>query len=287
MRVAMSGSHGLIGSALVKSLEADGHEVVRLSRQVSEVPGGLDAVVHLAGEGIGNRRWNEAHKRRVLESRTEGTTALARALRQSSVLPKVLVSGSAIGFYGDRGDEVLTESSGPGADFLSEVCRAWEASTKAAEDAGIRVVHIRTGIVLSGTGGALGKQLPLFRFGLGAKLGGGRQWQSWISLPDEVAAIRHCIDTDVLTGPVNLTAPNPVRNAEFTKALGHALHRPAVLTAPAAALRAALGKEMADELLLVSQRVAPTKLEQSGFEFQHPRLEQALAAVVPNKKGRA
>jgi uncharacterized protein (TIGR01777 family) len=288
MRVAVSGSHGLIGSALVASLEGDGHEVVRLGREFDAgMPDGLDAVVHLAGEGIGNRRWNAAHKQRVLESRTRGTTALARALAGSSTPPKVLVSGSAVGFYGDRGDDVLTEDSGPGTDFLSQVCQAWEASTKAAEDAGIRVVRIRTGIVLSGDGGALAKQLPLFRFGLGGKLGDGHQWQSWISLPDEVAAIRHCIDTDALSGPVNLTAPQPVRNAEFTKGLGHALHRPTVFTAPAPILRAALGKEMADELLLVSQRVEPTRLEGSGFRFQHPVLEQALRAVLPNNKGRA
>jgi uncharacterized protein (TIGR01777 family) len=284
MRVAVSGSHGLIGSALVTSLERDGHEAVRLGRSFRG-PGAVppaDAIVHLAGEGIGNRRWNDEHKRRVIESRRRGTTELAQALADlpADARPEVLVSASAVGFYGDRGDEVLTEDSGGGTGFLAEVCHAWESATQPAEQAGIRVVHPRTGLVLAAGGGALGKQLPLFRLGLGGRMGPGTQWQSWITLDDEVAAIRHCIDTPALDGPVNLAAPNPVRNAEFTRALGHALHRPTVTVAPAFALRLALGREMADELLLASQRVSPKRLQDTGFTFAHPHLPQALAAVL-------
>jgi uncharacterized protein (TIGR01777 family) len=205
---------------------------------------------------------------------------LAETLAKLSKAPKVLVSGSAVGYYGDRGDEVLTESSRPGSDFLAEVCTAWEAAAGPAREAGIRVAHIRTGIVLSGRGGALPKMLLPFKFGAGGKLGSGRQWMSWIALEDEVGAIVHLIGDDSLSGPFNLTAPNPVTNADMTKAIGAALHRPTLLPAPAFALKAALGGEMAEELLLVSQRALPTRLLDSGFTFQHPELGEALKAVL-------
>ena len=241
---------------------------------------GVGAVVHLAGEGIGNRRWNEAHKAKVMGSRTAGTSLLAQTLAKLNKAPKVLVSGSAVGYYGDRGDEVLTESSRPGNDFLAEVCTAWESATTPAKEAGIRVAHIRTGIVLARQGGVLPKMLLPFKFGVGGKLGSGRQWMSWISLEDEVGAILHLLGDQTPGGAFNLTAPSPVTNADLTKALGEALHRPTLIPAPRFALKAALGGEMAEELLLVSQRALPTRLLDSGYTFAHPELADALKVAL-------
>jgi uncharacterized protein (TIGR01777 family) len=296
MDVVVTGASGLIGTALKGALERAGHRMVPMVR--SQAAGdalhwdpdrgeidsggleGIGAVVHLAGEGIGNKRWNEEHKARVKNSRIRGTALLAETLAKLDKGPKVLVSGSAVGYYGDRGDEVLTESSRPGSDFLAEVCTAWEAATAPAKEAEIRVAHIRTGIVLSGRGGVLPRMLLPFKFGVGGKLGSGRQWVSWIALEDEVGAIVHLLGDDALSGAFNLTAPNPVTNADMTKAIGAALHRPTLIPAPAFALKAALGPEMANELLLVSQRALPTRLLDSGFTFQRPELAGALAAAL-------
>jgi uncharacterized protein (TIGR01777 family) len=296
MDVVVTGSSGLIGTALKGALEKVGHRMVPLVRSQAGADairwdpdkgeidaGGLEgvgAVVHLAGEGIGNRRWNEAHKAKVKESRVRGTSLLAETLAKLNKPPRVLVSGSAVGYYGDRGDEVLTESSRPGNDFLAGVCTAWEAATGPAKEAGMRVAHIRTGLVLSGSGGVLPKMLLPFKFGVGGKLGTGRQWMSWIAVADEVGAIVHLLEDDALSGPFNLTAPNPVTNADMTKTIGAALHRPAVIPAPAFALKAALGAEMAESLLLVSQRALPTRLLDSGFRFAHPELADALRVAL-------
>lgn len=297
MDIAVTGSNGLIGSALVASLRADGHRVVPVVRSGDGADAvrwdptagtidragleGLDAVVHLAGEGIASGPWTEAQRARIHDSRSVGTALLCEALAGLDRPPAVLVSGSAIGYYGDRGDEVLTESSSSGTDFLAEVCRDWEAPTEAAAGAGIRVATIRTGIVLSASGGALAKQLLVYRLGLGAKAGRGTQWMSWISLRDEVAAIRHAIDHDVVSGPVNLTAPAPVTNAEFTDAVGDALHRPTFLTIPRFARRAPFGiGPLVDSLLFVSQRVRPAVLEQTGFAFADPELGPALSTLL-------
>ena len=296
MDVVVSGSSGLIGTALGGALQRAGHRMVPLvrSQPVGAAIGwdpdhgridaggleGVGAVVHLAGEGIGSKRWNDAHKARIRDSRVRGTALLAETLATLNRPPKVLLSGSAVGYYGDRGDEVLTESSRPGSDFLAGVCTAWEAATAPAEEAGIRVAHIRTGIVLSGRGGVLPKMLGPFKFGAGGKLGSGRQWMSWIALEDEVGAIVHLLGDDTLSGPFNLTAPNPVTNAEMTKAIGAALHRPTLLPAPAFALKTALGAEMAEELLLVSQRALPTRLLDSGFTFRHAELGEALRVAL-------
>ena len=299
MDVVVTGSGGLIGSALKGALEKAGHRMVPMVRSQAsgeairwdpdrgEIDaGGLEgvgAVVHLAGEGIGDRRWNEAHKAKVKDSRTRGTSLLAATLAKLNKAPRVLVSGSAVGYYGDRGDEVLTESSRPGNDFLADVCTAWEAATAPTKEAGIRVAHIRTGIVLSGRGGVLPKMLLPFKFGVGGRVGSGRQWVSWIALEDEVNAIVHLLDNDTLSGPFNLTAPNPVTNADMTKEIGAALHRPTLIPAPAFALKAALGPEMAEELLLVSQRVLPTRLLDCGFTFAQPELAGALRVALAEK----
>ncbi|MDQ1436936.1 MAG: uncharacterized protein QOK43_565 [Acidimicrobiaceae bacterium] len=290
MRVLVTGSHGLIGTALVAALEADGDEVVRLSRGHQWEPEsgtfdesaleGVDAVVHLAGEGIGEHRWSDGHKAKVLDSRVKGTTALATAAARRADQLRAFVSASAVGYYGDRGDEPLTEDSTPGQGFLADVCRQWEAATGPASKAGVRTVLVRSGIVLSPKGGALAKQLTPFRLGAGGRLGNGRQWQSWIAIDDEVGAIRHALDNEAVEGPLNATAPNPVTNAEFTKALGKVLGRPAVLAVPAAALRTMFGRGMADEMLLAGQRVLPAKLEATGYQFRHPTLDAALRAVL-------
>jgi hypothetical protein len=296
VRVLISGSRGLIGSALVPRLESDGHVVVRLVRGPSEpgtatwdpahgqldpvVLGGVDAVVHLSGEGIATHRWSPAHKGRVLHSRVDSTTLLARTLVGLPNRPAVLLSASAIGYYGDRGDDELTEDAGPGTGFLADLCQAWEAATAAAEEAGIRVVRLRTGIVLCRSGGALAKQLPLFRLGVGGRLGSGRQQTSWISIDDEVGAIAFALARPGLRGPVNLTAPFPVSNAEFSATLARAVHRPAVLPVPAFALRAALGRQMADEMVLSGARVVPARLQAAGYTFAHPNLDEALASVL-------
>jgi uncharacterized protein (TIGR01777 family) len=295
MRVAVSGSHGLIGSALVGALRAEGHEVTRLVRGAATGPDevrwdpvageidqagleGHDAVVHLAGAGIGDRRWTAAYKREIRDSRVRGTALLAGALARLERPPSVLVSGSAIGIYGDRGDEELDESSPPGTGFLAEVCRAWEEATTPAADAGIRVALARTGVVLAREGGALRRMALPFRFFVGGPLGSGRQWFSWISLADEVAAIRHVIETPSLTGPVNLVAPGCVRQREFARALGRAMRRPSWMAVPAVALRLAVGRELAAELL-ASQRVRPAALLASGYRFHHPTPDAALAAA--------
>jgi uncharacterized protein (TIGR01777 family) len=296
MEVVVSGSSGLIGSALVESLAAAGHRPVRLVRGEERGPDsivwdpeagtidaasleGADAVVHLAGEGIAERRWTDAQKRRILESRTQGTALIASAIAGLERKPSVLVSASAIGFYGERGDDVLTEDE-PGAhSFLGEVVAAWEAAAAPAARAGVRVVHPRTGIVLSPKGGALAESLPLFKFGLGGRFGNGKQWWSWISLPDEVRALQWLLDHE-LSGPVNLTAPEPVTNAAFTKALGAVLHRPTLFPIPRFGPALKLGGELARELLYTSSRVVPKKLLDSGFTFEHQDIHTALRAVL-------
>jgi len=295
MHVALTGSHGLIGTALTASLRADGHEVTAFTRNAS--PGesatwdpeggtidtaalaGVDAVVHLAGEGIASHRWTPEQKHRIRDSRVKATSLLAHTLAELDDGPKVLVSGSAIGYYGDRGDEVLTEQSAPGDDFLASICVPWEAAAQPAADAGIRVATIRTGIVLSTDGGALPKLLPLFKLGLGGKYGSGRQWWSWITLEDELAAITFLLDHEV-RGPVNLTAPGAVTNADFAKELGHVLHRPSLLPVPAFGPKLVVGGELAQALLFTSARVQPTVLEAAGFTFANPDLDGALRAVL-------
>ncbi len=295
MRVAITGSSGLIGSALRTSLEADGHQVVRVVRtgqgpdtttwdvdrgQIDATAfEGLDGVVHLAGEGIGEKRWTDEQKGRILESRTRGTALLSEALASLQHRPPVLVSGSAVGFYGDRGDEQLTEASPAGTGFLAEVATAWEAATAPAEAAGVRVAHIRTGIVLDRDGGALARLVKLARLGLLGKLGSGRQWMSWIGLADEVGAIRFLLEHDV-AGAVNLTAPAPVTNAVFTKALGRVVHRPTILPIPSFGPKLLLGGELADALLYEGQRVLPEALLDAGYEFRHDDLETALHAIL-------
>jgi len=292
MKVLISGSTGLVGSALVKRLEADGHEVHRLVRhspaREREVlwdqegdridPAGVtgfDAVVHLAGENIASGRWTAARMERIRRSRVEGTSTLARALADAPSPPGVLVCASAIGFYGDRGDEPVDETSPPGRGFLPDVCAAWEQATGAASEAGIRVVNLRIGVVLSAEGGALAKMLLPFKLGLGGRIGDGRQVMSWVSLADVVGAIAHAIATPELRGPVNAVAPAPVTNAEFTKALGSALSRPTLFPMLAFAARLALGK-MADDLLLAGTKVVPRRLTETGYPFAHPTLEGAL-----------
>ncbi len=297
MDVAITGSHGLIGRALADSLRADGHTVRPIVRTDPgpgavgwDIPAGridaaglegVDAVVNLAGRGLGRHPWTDAEKRRIHDSRVDGTRLLAEALAGLDRPPAVLVSGSAVGIYGeDRGDQVLTESSTVGDDFLATVCRDWEAATLAAEAAGIRVVHARTGIVLSPTGGALAVELPIFRLGLGGQLGDGRHWLSWISLADQVGAIRHLLDGDV-SGPVNLCAPEPVRNAEFTEALGGALHRPTVLRVPRLVCHAPFGLgELVRGMPFASQRVAPAALEASSYAFAHRDVSSTLQAML-------
>jgi hypothetical protein len=241
---------------------------------------GTSAAVHLSGANVAGRRWSSAYKREILESRVKPTHAIATLLAGLRPKPAVLVCASAIGIYGGRGDELLTEASLPGTGFLPEVCLAWENATQPATEAGIRVVHLRFGVVLSVAGGALAKMLPVFRAGLGGRLGSGRQWISWIALPDVVRAIEFALQTASLSGPVNVVAPNPVTNLEFTRALGRALHRPTLLQVPAFALRLGLGK-MAEATILESARVLPACLSVSGFDFQYPELEAGLRALLP------
>ncbi|MBL8774598.1 MAG: TIGR01777 family oxidoreductase [Acidimicrobiales bacterium] len=296
MDIAITGSTGLIGEALRTRLLADGHRVVRVVRHAPEGPDeirwdpgagrlaasdldGLDAVVHLAGEGIAEKRWTPAQKDRILTSRTAGTTLLAERLAEAGDGPRVLISGSAIGWYGDRGDEVLTEASPIGDGFLADVCRQWEAAADPARAAGVRVAHIRTGIVLDPHGGVLAKQLPLFKVGLGGRIGSGRQYMSWIAIEDEVGAICHLLDHEV-EGPVNLTAPDPVTNRAFTEALGAALHRPTVVPVPGFGPKLLFGGELVDELLLASQRVLPERLTESGYAFSQPELGPALETLL-------
>ena len=290
--VLLSGASGFIGRALAASLAADDIRLIRLSRRAS--PDGIawdpergqldtaaleraspDVVINLAGEPIAHR-WTAERKRRIRESRINGTTALSRALAGLARKPRAFVSGSAVGYYGvERGDEILTESSSGGSDFLAHVTRDWEAATSEAGVAGIRVVTLRTGVVTGRGGGALARMLPPFEAGVGGPLGSGRQWMSWISLTDTIRAIRFAADTDAVTGPVNVVAPEPVRNSEFARVLGHVLHRPAAIPAPRLALTLLFG-EMAEQTILASQRAIPEKLTGAGFEFRHPRLEEAL-----------
>lgn len=295
MRILISGASGLIGSALARRLAAS-HEIVRLVRGktagVREIvwnpeEGILDAgplenieaVVNLAGENIASGRWTAAKKSRIRASRVDGTSLLARTLANLPSPPRVFVSASAIGFYGDRGSEELDESSGAGFGFLAEVCRAWEAATAPAAEAGIRVVLARFGVVLAREGGALARMLPLFRFGLGGQLGSGRQYMSWIALEDAVGAISFLLENASLHGPVNITSPKPVTNRHFTTLLGRVLRRPTFMHAPAWALRFALG-EMADEMLLTSTRALPRRLLESGYRFAKPELETTLRELA-------
>ena len=298
MDVAITGSTGLIGSALCTALEARGDRVARIVRRSPSVDGeihwdptsgrldpidlrGIDAVVHLAGAGIADRRWTRAQRTRILESRTLGTALLAEALAgtRSDGGPSILVSGSAIGIYGDAGDRLLDEHGPRGTGFLADVCAAWEHATERAENAGIRVVHARTGVVLSPQGGLLAKQLPLFRLCLGGRLGSGRQYLSWISLRDEVAALLWLIDREI-EGPVNLVAPLPVTNAEFARSLGSALGRPARLAVPSMMPMALFGRDLVRELMLASTRVRPGVLEDSDFTFADPELGGALRVML-------
>ncbi|MEN6494294.1 MAG: TIGR01777 family oxidoreductase [Thermoguttaceae bacterium] len=297
LEVCLSGSSGLIGSTLASFLRSGGHGVRRIVRKEpdgdpnviawdsahgtleAEKLEGADAVVHLAGESIASGRWTEAKRTRIRESRVQGTRELAAALSRLQTPPKVLIVASAIGYYGNRGDAMLDEDAGPGRGFLAEVCQQWEAAVEPAAEHGIRVVHARFGIVLSPHGGALAKMLPLVRLGLGGRLGDGQQYWSWVSLDDVVGAIHHAIITPTLTGPMNVTTPNPVQNVEFTKTLARILGRPAILPAPAAALRLALG-DMADEMLLASTRAIPHRLFAAGYEFRHPTIDAALRHLL-------
>jgi uncharacterized protein len=297
MKILISGSHGLVGKALISSLVEDGHEVVRLVRR-GHTPGalevewhpnqgridaqhleGFDAVFHLAGESIASGRWTDEKKRTIRESRTKGTRLLSETIAQLSRPPSVLISASAIGYYGNRGDEELTEKSGPGGDFLASVCIEWEAATRPAAEKGIRTVLARFGIILDREGGALAKMLTPFRMGIGGRVGDGRQWMSWIALDDVINALKFLLLDSAVHGPVNIVAPNPVTNAEFTKTLGRVLSRPTFFPVPAFGARLAFG-EMADALLLSSAKVDPAVLEERGFAPYWPRLEPALQHLL-------
>jgi len=299
MKILIGGSHGLVGTALIKSLESQGHEIFRLVRhapssktEVEWSPDrysialarieGFDAVVNLAGESIAEGRWTDDKKRRIRESRVKGTKLLGDALANLTIPPKTFVCASAIGYYGNRGDEILTESSAPGDDFLSKVCREWEEATALATEKGIRVVNARFGIILDTEGGALKKMLPPFRMGVGRKIGSGKQWMSWIALDDVVGALNFALLQDALRGPVNFVAPNPVTNAEFTKALGGVLSRPTIFPIPAFAIKLIFG-EMGEVLLLGSERVAPQRLIAEGYEFRYSQLSQALRNILEGK----
>ena len=298
MRVAVSGSTGLVGSQVVASLSTAGHEVVRIVRRPPalgeravqwdpekgkvDAAGleGLDSAVHLAGENVGSGRWTAARKAAIRDSRVKGTRLLCEVLSGLARPPKTLVCASAIGYYGDRGEERLTEDTPPGTGFLAEVCREWEEASAPAARKGIRVVALRIGMVLSPKGGALARMLPLFRAGLGGVIGGGRQYVSWVALDDLPHIILHALQRDDLSGPVNAVAPRPVTNREFTEALGKALSRPTPLPVPAFALRLAVGREMADALLLASTRVVPKRLIDTGYAFRSPELVTTLRRLL-------
>ncbi|WP_369143847.1 TIGR01777 family oxidoreductase [Streptomyces sp. R44] len=294
-RVAVTGASGLIGSALVRSLRADGHDVLRLVRRPARTADevewdpkrlyvdaaglvGVDAVVHLAGAGVGERRWNEAYKKEIRDSRVLGTTAIAQALASLADPPEALVCGTALGWYGDTGTRAVDESAPAGTGFLPSVCVEWEAAAAPAEEAGIRVTYARTGLVVARQGGAWGRLFPVFRAGLGGRMGDGRQYWSHISLHDEVAALRHLVDTPSVSGPVNLTAPEPVTNREVTAAMGRVLHRPTLFTVPAPALKVVLGDFAQD--VLGSQRVLPGRLLETGFDFAFPTIDEAIRAAL-------
>ncbi len=296
MDVLVSGSSGLIGSALISALGNDGHQVRRLTRSGGSSPEGgvrwdpssgmidaaglegVDAVVHLAGENIVGR-WTAAKKARIRDSRVEGTYLLSGALAKLSTPPKVMVCASATGYYGDRGNELLTEESAPGHNFLAGVCQEWEAAADPAREAGVRVVYMRFGIVLSTEGGALATTLPIFKLGGGGRIGSGRQYQSWIALDDVVGAVLHALSTDSLSGSVNVSVPDPPTNIEYTKTLGRVLGRPTVFPLPAPVARLVLG-EVADELLLASQRIEPARLKESGYSYRYPQLEGAFRHLL-------
>jgi uncharacterized protein (TIGR01777 family) len=292
MRVLITGASGLIGTALSEDLARDGHTVITAVRRPAREgemqwnPGGsrfpdvdgFDAVIHLAGAGIGDKRWTPARKQQILDSRTHPTRILAEAVARAVPHP-VLLSASAIGYYGDRGQEVLTEATPPGTDFFAEVCKQWEANTRPAAEAGARVVTMRSGIVLTPKGGALSRMLLPFKLGLGGRFGPGDQYMSWISLTDEIRAIRFLLDSDI-SGPVNLTAPNPVTNRDFTNTLGDVLNRPTLLPTPVFGVKLVYGSEMVELTLLGSQRVIGTVLEDNGFAFEHEKLRGALQAAI-------
>lgn len=294
-RIAVTGASGLIGSALVRSLTADGHEVVRLVRRAArgadevcwdpegqyvDAAGldGCDAVVNLAGAGVGDHRWTDAYKKQVRDSRVLGTAALAEAVAALDRPPRVWVNGSAIGFYGETGDRAVDESAPPGDGFLPSLCVEWEEATAPVREAGVRTVFARTGLVVAREGGAWAKLFPLYKAGLGGRFGNGRQYWSFVALHDEVAAIRHLIDTDGLSGPFNLTAPNPLTNREISAAMGRVMRRPSLFTVPAPALKLVLGEMSGD--VLGSQRVLPKRLLESGFTFAFPEIEGAIRAAL-------
>ncbi len=289
-RIAITGASGLIGSALVGHLKSEGHTVQRLVRRTPVSPDeiqwdpktgyvdldalrGVDAIIHLAGAGVGDKRWNKKYKAEILNSRLMGTTTIANAVTE--LQPDVFISASAIGWYGESGNRAVVESDKCGDDFLAAVCREWEAAADLAQNT--RTVKIRTGLVLDPTGGALGKMLPLFRFGLGGKMGNGKQWWSWITLHDLIRAITFLLENEI-SGPVNLTAPNPVTNQEFTSALARSMHRPALFPAPAIALKIALGGFSSE--ILGSKKVVPSALTEAGFEWDYPHITNALTALV-------
>jgi len=301
MRVGVSGSSGLIGSALLRALEAR-DEPLRLVRghkslapdelgwepHTGSLGGGesrLDALVHLAGENVGAARWTRAYKQRLVESRVGATRRLCEALARAPLRPRVLIAASALGYYGDRGDVWLDETSAPGTGFLPELCRAWEAATAPARDAGIRVVNLRIGVVLDPAGGSLARQLPVFRAGLGGPVGSGRQYVSWVTLRDVVSAIRFALGCDALEGPVNAVAPQPVPQAELARTLGQALHRPARIPVPALAIRLTMG-EQGEALLLASARIRPARLLAQGFAFADPELRAALERLLSAPRAR-
>ena len=296
--ILLTGASGMLGSALRQALAGRGVRIIQLVRRAPRSAGellwdpsarkpvadlrpleGLAAAIHLSGASIASHRWTDAYKREMVKSRVESTHALASVLASLRQPPVAFVAASAAGFYGNRGDQILDEDSSSGTGFLANLCRDWEAASQPAMMAGIRVVHPRFGVVLDAKGGALARMLPLFRLGLGGSLGSGRQWMSWISLSDAIAALQFLAEVPALSGPVNLTAPEPVTNSEFTRALSRAVHRMAVLPAPAFALRLAFG-QMAEEALLASARVYPSRLISAGFQFAHPALVQALRAAL-------
>ncbi|MFF4847650.1 TIGR01777 family oxidoreductase [Streptomyces sp. NPDC001194] len=295
MRIAITGASGLIGQALVRSLRADGHEVVRFVRRTPAAPdeaqwdprrgyvdpaglAGCAAVVHLAGAGVGEHRWTAAYKKEIRDSRVQGTAAVARAIAALDAPPAVLVCGTAVGYYGDTGERAVDEHAPAGQGFLPEVCVEWEAAAAPAVRAGVRTVFARTGLVVAAEGGAWGKLFPIFKAGIGGRLGDGRQYWSFISLHDEIAALRHAIDTPGLSGPLNLTAPEPLTNREVTAAMGRVLHRPTLCAVPAPVLRVVLGEFAGD--VLGSQRVRPARLLESGFIFRHPGIEESIRAAL-------
>jgi uncharacterized protein (TIGR01777 family) len=298
MRIAVTGSSGLIGSALVPHLRAAGHEVQRVVRRAAAAPdeitwdpakgtidlaalNGVDGVVHLAGAGVGDHRWSDSYKREILDSRVDSTNTIVRAMQQVEHRPRVLVSASAIGWYGDTGDRIVDETAPAGTGFLADVVRAWEGASQVAVESGIRVVNPRTGLVVAKSGGAWARMFPLFKLGLGGKLGNGRQYWSWISLRDEVCALQFLLEQEHLSGPVNLTGPKPVTNAEVTKVMGQVLGRPTLLPAPEFALKAALG-EFSTEVL-GSTRVVPAVLENAQFRFQDPTIESAIRTALDSE----